>query len=214
MPSATLSRGNANASRACPCGRTWRRREPRRRQALRRNEGRLRHPGEGRGPWCRPRSATDMDSGFRRNDATEGFRRNDATESAGVSASGCAGRMRHCRRALGPRRALPYYPSMPLLSAARPLADIGHRLTVQSEFQPAGDQPQAIAELSEGIAKGERDQVLLGVTGSGKTFTIAHVIERAQRPAIVLAPNKTLAAQLYGEMKSFFPENSVEYFVS
>src|SRR5579883_2580634 len=103
---------------------------------------------------------------------------------------------------------------MPLLSAERPLADIGHRLTVQSEFQPAGDQPQAIAELSEGIAKGERDQVLLGVTGSGKTFTIAHVIERAQRPAIVLAPNKTLAAQLYGEMKSFFPENSVEYFVS
>jgi excinuclease ABC subunit B len=103
---------------------------------------------------------------------------------------------------------------MPLLSAERPLADIGRRLAIQSDFAPAGDQPQAIAELSEGITRGERDQVLLGVTGSGKTFTIAHVIQEQQRPAIVLAPNKTLAAQLYGEMKSFFPDNAVEYFVS
>jgi excinuclease ABC subunit B len=103
---------------------------------------------------------------------------------------------------------------MPLLSAERPAADIGQRLAVQSEFRPAGDQPEAIAALAEGVATGERDQVLLGVTGSGKTFTIAHVIERAQRPAIILAPNKTLAAQLYGEMRSFFPENAVEYFVS
>ena len=83
-----------------------------------------------------------------------------------------------------------------------------------SDFQPAGDQPQAIERLCEGIRAEERDQVLLGVTGSGKTFTVAHVIERLQRPALVLAPNKTLAAQLYGEMKSFFPDNAVEYFVS
>lgn len=83
-----------------------------------------------------------------------------------------------------------------------------------SSFSPNGDQPAAIIELTEGIAKGERDQVLLGVTGSGKTFTIAHVIERTKRPALILAPNKTLAAQLYGEMKSLFPENAVEYFVS
>ncbi len=83
-----------------------------------------------------------------------------------------------------------------------------------SEFQPAGDQPQAIAELLAGVQAGERDQVLLGVTGSGKTFTVAHVIQEMQRPAVILAPNKTLAAQLYAEMKSFFPDNAVEYFVS
>jgi hypothetical protein len=83
-----------------------------------------------------------------------------------------------------------------------------------SEFQPAGDQPTAIAELSQGIREGERDQVLLGATGTGKTFTMAKVIEETQRPAIILAPNKTLAAQLYGEFKGFFPDNAVEYFVS
>src|SRR5262249_7370969 len=84
-----------------------------------------------------------------------------------------------------------------------------------SEYEPAGDQPTAIAELVEGVtAQHERDQVLLGVTGSGKTYTMAQVIARTQRPALILAPNKTLAAQLYGEFKSFFPENAVEYFVS
>ncbi len=83
-----------------------------------------------------------------------------------------------------------------------------------SEFKPAGDQPQAIEDLISGISSGERDQVLLGVTGSGKTYTMAQVIDRTQRPALILAPNKTLAAQLYGEFKSFFPENAVEYFVS
>ncbi len=83
-----------------------------------------------------------------------------------------------------------------------------------SPFNPAGDQPEAIAELTEGLAAGERDQVLLGVTGSGKTFTMAHVIRNLARPTLVLAPNKTLAAQLYGEMKEFFPDNAVEYFVS
>jgi len=81
-------------------------------------------------------------------------------------------------------------------------------------LEPAGDQPAAIAELTRGIVQGERDQVLLGVTGSGKTFTMAKVIEAVQRPTLILAPNKTLAAQLFGEMKSFFPDNAVEYFVS
>ena len=89
-----------------------------------------------------------------------------------------------------------------------------NRLQVVSEFEPAGDQPQAIRELVAGLQAGEQDQVLLGVTGSGKTFTMAKVIEAMQRPALVLAPNKTLAAQLYGEMKAFFPNNAVEYFVS
>src|SRR5271154_1235287 len=102
----------------------------------------------------------------------------------------------------------------PLLVAERPEGDVEKPFRLHSEFQPAGDQPQAIDELCEGLARGERDQVLLGVTGSGKTFTMAHVIARTGRPAIILAPNKTLAAQLYGEMKSFFPENAVEYFVS
>jgi excinuclease ABC subunit B len=87
-------------------------------------------------------------------------------------------------------------------------------LRVVSEFEPSGDQPAAIKQLLTGIAAGERDQVLLGVTGSGKTFTMAKVIESIQRPALVLAPNKTLAAQLYAEMKAFFPDNAVEYFVS
>src|SRR5580704_9078777 len=103
---------------------------------------------------------------------------------------------------------------LPLMAAERPQSDIGRPFAIHSEFEPAGDQPQAIEELRQGIEAGERDQVLLGVTGSGKTFTMAHVIQRIQRPAIILAPNKTLAAQLYGEMKSFFPENAVEYFVS
>ncbi len=90
----------------------------------------------------------------------------------------------------------------------------GRRFRVVSEYEPKGDQPQAIGELVKGVQANERDQVLLGVTGSGKTFTMAKVIEATQRPALILAPNKTLAAQLYGEFKSFFPDNSVEYFVS
>ena len=83
-----------------------------------------------------------------------------------------------------------------------------------SDFSPAGDQPQAIRELVEGVNKGERSQILLGVTGSGKTFTMAQIIEKTQKSALILAPNKTLAAQLYSEFKDFFPENAVEYFVS
>ena len=90
----------------------------------------------------------------------------------------------------------------------------GHKIVMHTEFKPAGDQPTAIAELVDGIKTDERNQVLLGATGTGKTFTMAKVIEATQRPAIILAPNKTLAAQLYGEFKGFFPENAVEYFVS
>ncbi len=90
----------------------------------------------------------------------------------------------------------------------------GVPLKIVSEFEPKGDQPTAIAELVAGVNAHERDQVLLGVTGSGKTYTAAKVIEATQRPALILAPNKTLAAQLYGEFKSFFPDNAVEYFVS
>ena len=101
---------------------------------------------------------------------------------------------------------MPYFQPQP----AGPRADF----KLVSDYSPAGDQPTAIAELLKGIAAKDHDQVLLGVTGSGKTFTMAHVIAATGRPALVLAPNKTLAAQLYAEMKSFFPENAVEYFVS
>ena len=103
---------------------------------------------------------------------------------------------------------VPHKPARP------PKAEGGRRFNIVSEYTPAGDQPKAIAELVEQVNAGERDQVLLGVTGSGKTFTMAKVIEAVQRPALILAPNKILAAQLYGEFKSFFPDNAVEYFVS
>ncbi|MFP1644033.1 excinuclease ABC subunit UvrB [Pontitalea aquivivens] len=96
----------------------------------------------------------------------------------------------------------------------RPKLEGGKRFAMKTEFSAAGDQPTAIAELSQGVLTGERNQVLLGATGTGKTFTMAKVIEQTQRPAIILAPNKTLAAQLYGEFKGFFPDNAVEYFVS
>ena len=90
----------------------------------------------------------------------------------------------------------------------------GKKFKIKSDFKPAGDQPEAIKKLVKGAKKEEFNQVLLGVTGSGKTFTMAKVIEATNRPALILAPNKTLAAQLYGEMKAFFPDNAVEYFVS
>ncbi len=104
-----------------------------------------------------------------------------------------------------------YIPERP---ARPPKAEGGIAYDLQSAFEPAGDQPRAIEELTDGVLRGERDQVLLGVTGSGKTFTMAQVIKRTRKPALILAPNKTLAAQLYGEMKAFFPNNAVEYFVS
>jgi excinuclease ABC subunit B len=106
---------------------------------------------------------------------------------------------------------------MPMFIPEPPLSEAGKSsgpIVLASEFMPAGDQPEAIEQLTQGIARGERDQVLLGVTGSGKTFTMAHVIQKTQKPALILAPNKTLAAQLYQEMKALFPANAVEYFVS
>jgi len=96
----------------------------------------------------------------------------------------------------------------------RPKIEGGKRFVINTEFNPAGDQPAAILELTKGILGGEKNQVLLGATGTGKTFTMAKIIEETQKPAIILAPNKTLAAQLYGEFKGFFPDNAVEYFVS
>ncbi len=108
--------------------------------------------------------------------------------------------------------------AMPVLFGPRkPIRDKmegGRRFVLKTEFEAAGDQPTAIRELTSGIGAGEQNQVLLGATGTGKTFTMAKVIEETQRPAIILAPNKTLAAQLYGEFKGFFPDNAVEYFVS
>src|SRR5246500_2270592 len=107
-------------------------------------------------------------------------------------------------------------PSSPVLfiPEKQPAKPNTRHLKVVSEYEPNGDQPTAITELVAGVRSEERDQVLLGVTGSGKTFTMAKVIEAVQKPTLILAPNKTLAAQLYGEMKSFFPDNAVEYFVS
>ncbi|MDB5455469.1 MAG: excinuclease subunit, partial [Caulobacter sp.] len=102
----------------------------------------------------------------------------------------------------------PHRPARP------PKSEGGRKFKLVSDYEPAGDQPTAIAELVAGLEGQENDQVLLGVTGSGKTFTMAKVIEATQRPALILAPNKTLAAQLYSEFKSFFPDNAVEYFVS
>src|ERR1700690_1605929 len=98
------------------------------------------------------------------------------------------------------------------------LVDLSNRnpmtFKLQAPFIPTGDQPEAIAQLVEGVRKGMRNQVLLGATGTGKTFTVASVIEQLQMPALIMAHNKTLAAQLYAEFKEFFPENAVEYFVS
>ncbi|MFV0430793.1 MAG: excinuclease ABC subunit UvrB [Alphaproteobacteria bacterium] len=100
------------------------------------------------------------------------------------------------------------------LPIKRPPLERKNRFELVSDFEPAGDQPTAIKELCQGLEDNQRNQVLLGVTGSGKTFTMAHVIAQTQRPALIMAPNKILAAQLYGEMKAFFPNNAVEYFVS
>ena len=111
-------------------------------------------------------------------------------------------------RAQAGRDFVPHRPPRP------PKSEGGKRFQLTSDYQPAGDQPAAIAALTAGLRAGKRDQVLLGVTGSGKTFTMAHVVQSLQRPALVLAPNKTLAAQLYGEFQTLFPNNAVEYFVS
>ncbi len=116
--------------------------------------------------------------------------------------------LREGRPEFGERPWVPHRPPRPDKTEG------GRPLVIKSDFVPRGDQPQAIAELVEGVTRNDRTQVLLGVTGSGKTYTMAKVIEATQRPALILAPNKTLAAQLYGEFRSFFPDNAVEYFVS
>jgi excinuclease ABC subunit B len=116
--------------------------------------------------------------------------------------------LREGRPEFGERPWVPHRPPRPDKTEG------GFRLEIKSDFQPKGDQPQAIVGLVEGVNRHDRMQVLLGVTGSGKTYTMAKVIEATQRPALILAPNKTLAAQLYGEFRSFFPDNAVEYFVS
>jgi excinuclease ABC subunit B len=131
-------------------------------------------------------------------------------ESLGVAATAQAleSLLREGRREFSDTPWIPHRPPRPEKSEG------GRALVIKSEFEPKGDQPQAIAQLVEGVRRHDRNQVLLGVTGSGKTFTMAKVIEATQRPALILAPNKTLAAQLYGEFRSFFPDNAVEYFVS
>jgi len=134
---------------------------------------------------------------------------------SGLSSMGVAATAESLERLL--REGRPEFAAQPWTPHRPPRPDKsegGKPFVIQSNFEPKGDQPQAIAELVEGIQRHDRTQVLLGVTGSGKTFTMAKVIEATQRPAIILAPNKTLAAQLYGEFKSFFPDNAVEYFVS
>jgi excinuclease ABC subunit B len=131
-------------------------------------------------------------------------------EGLGVAATAQAleALLREGRPEFRDRPWLPHRPPRPEKSEG------GQRLVIKADFDAKGDQPEAIAELVEGLNRNDRTQVLLGVTGSGKTFTMAKVIEATQRPALILAPNKTLAAQLYGEFKSFFPDNAVEYFVS
>jgi excinuclease ABC subunit B len=136
-------------------------------------------------------------------------------ELGGVSAFGSAASQQSLERLL--REGRPEFREHPWTPHRPPRPDKsegGVRFSITSDFDPKGDQPQAIKDLVEGVRRNDRSQVLLGVTGSGKTFTMAKVIEQTQRPALVLAPNKTLAAQLYGEFKSFFPDNAVEYFVS
>ncbi|MFZ1924027.1 MAG: excinuclease ABC subunit UvrB, partial [Xanthobacteraceae bacterium] len=142
-------------------------------------------------------------------------RRPEAGEPTGVAAFGSAASQQSLDRLLREGRDelrgqlwTPHRPPRPEKSEG------GRTLVIKSDFEPKGDQPQAIKELVEGVRRHDRSQVLLGVTGSGKTFTMAKVIEATQRPALILAPNKTLAAQLYGEFRSFFPDNAVEYFVS
>ncbi len=132
----------------------------------------------------------------------------DFSTAAGATAQSLERLLKEGRPEFRDRPWTPHRPARPEKSEG------GIRFAIASPYEPKGDQPRAIAELVEGVRRHDRMQVLLGVTGSGKTFTMAKVIEATQRPALILAPNKTLAAQLYGEFKSFFPDNAVEYFVS
>ena len=164
-----------------------------------------------RSSWSRSRRSPSLDPELAR---TAGFQKpeddNDYTPSLGSTASADALKalIEAGRPEFRDQVWVPHRPVRPEKSEG------GKKFKLVAPFEPKGDQPQAIEELVKGLNDDERMQVLLGVTGSGKTFTMAQTIERLQRPALILAPNKTLAAQLYGEFKSFFPENAVEYFVS
>src|SRR5712692_5664519 len=146
--------------------------------------------------------------GFDGEEANDGITSFRGTTGAAATVRALEALLREGRPEFSAHAWTPHRPPRPEKSEG------GRRLVITSDFAPKGDQPQAIADLVEGIRRRDRTQVLLGVTGSGKTYTMAKVIEETQRPALVLAPNKTLAAQLYGEFKSFFPDNAVEYFVS
>ena len=175
----------------------------------------------GKGPAPSDATPSDVDSelaqalGFEGDDAADGAaaNKNAITTYRGITGAASTVQaletlLREGRPEFGERPWTPHRPPRPEKSEG------GRPLVIQSDFEPKGDQPTAIADLVEGVRRQDRTQVLLGVTGSGKTFTMAKVIEATQRPALVLAPNKTLAAQLYGEFRSFFPDNAVEYFVS
>src|SRR5436190_15008411 len=160
------------------------------------------------------RASTSGMSGFYRPEQSRNCARDD---KLGESCSIAAGWRRHHIMQSMPSKnlavsAVPLH--MPYIQRRPELAGSGTPFRLVSDYTPAGDQPEAIRQLIEGVNGGERNQVLLGVTGSGKTFTMANVIASQQRPALVLAPNKTLAAQLWSEMRGFFPDNAVEYFVS
>ncbi len=146
--------------------------------------------------------------GFDGEEANDGITSFRGTTGAAATVRALEALLREGRPEFSAHAWTPHRPPRPEKSEG------GRRLVITSDFAPKGDQPQAIADLVEGIRRRDRTQVLLGVTGSGKTYTMAKVIEETQRPALVLAPNKTLAAQLYGEFRSFFPDNAVEYFVS
>jgi excinuclease ABC subunit B len=177
----------------------------------------LRAEAEGALPQGRARAGADSPTRLRSSEAgdlpSQTARRGEALTGATASMRALEkllreGRPEFFREDGSPRVWTPHRPPRPEKTEG------GRRLVIRSDFEPKGDQPQAIRELVEGIRRNEHTQVLLGVTGSGKTFTMAKVIEETQRPALILAPNKTLAAQLYGEFKTFFPDNAVEYFVS
>jgi excinuclease ABC subunit B len=156
-----------------------------------------------------PQAGFVADADFSDPDLAEKFAATGGITGASATADALERRLREGSPFIDKAQAwTPHRPARPDKSEG------GIPFRIESEFEPAGDQPAAIAELVDGVRRHERDQVLLGVTGSGKTFTMAKVIEATQRPALILAPNKTLAAQLYGEFMSFFPNNAVEYFVS
>ncbi len=149
-------------------------------------------------------------------DETRSRRARPAPMEGGMGAFGSAASQQSLDRLL--REGRDEFRGQPLWTPHRPprpdKSEGGRRFVIKSDFDPKGDQPTAIKDLVEGVRRNDRTQVLLGVTGSGKTFTMAKVIEQTQRPGLILAPNKTLAAQLYGEFRNFFPDNAVEYFVS